>query len=80
MIDSVSNGRDNAESTKEWLDNNGYNYPVYIDEAGEAARETQVYYLPSMYVLDKDGRLLTAFSGALDEQSGSQLIEQLLAL
>ena len=80
MVDSASDGRDTVEGTKKWLDAGGYTYPVYIDETGEAAYAAQIYYLPTMIVLDKDGNMLTAFSGALDEKSGTDLIEQLLAL
>ncbi|MBQ9022053.1 MAG: TlpA family protein disulfide reductase [Eggerthellaceae bacterium] len=81
MVDaSVTDGRDTPEKIKKWMEDGGYSYPVYYDETGEAALETEVYYLPTMYVLDKEGRVLTAFSGALDEASGAQLIEQLLAL
>ncbi len=81
MVDSsVASGRDTPESIKEWMEQGSYSYPVYYDDTGEAARETEVYYLPTMYVLDSEGHLLTAFSGTLDVASGSQLIEQLLAL
>ena len=81
MVDSsVANGRDTPESIKEWMEQGSYSYPVYYDETGEAAFVTEVYYLPTMYVLDSEGHLLTAFSGTLDVASGSQLIEQLLAL
>ena len=81
MVDSsVANGRDTPESIKEWMEQGSYSYPIYYDETGEAAVETEVYYLPTMYVLDSEGHLLTAFSGTLDVASGSQLIEQLLAL
>lgn len=77
---SVDNGRDSPKSIQEWMDEGGYSYPVYYDEGSEATLETQVYYLPTMIVLDKDGTILTGFSGALDEESGTHLIEQLLAL
>ena len=81
MVDSsVANGRDTPESIKKWMEQGSYSYPIYYDETGEAAVETEVYYLPTMYVLDSEGHLLTAFSGTLDVASGSQLIEQLLAL
>lgn len=81
MVDSsVASGRDTPESIKEWMEQGSYSYPVYYDETGEAAFVTEVYYLPTMYVLDSEGHLLTAFSGTLDVASGSQLIEQLLAL
>lgn len=81
MVDSsVANGRDTPEGIKEWMEQGSYSYPVYYDETGEAAFVTEVYYLPTMYVLDSEGHLLTAFSGTLDVASGSQLIEQLLAL
>ena len=80
MVDAASNGRDTPEIMEQWMTNNNYSYPVYIDTTGEAALATNLYYLPTMFVLDKEGNVLTAFSGALDETSGAQLIEQLLAL
>ena len=81
MVDaSVVDGRDTPEGIKSWMEQSAYSYPVYYDETGEAAFVTEVYYLPTMYVLDSEGHVLTAFSGALDEASGAQLIEQLLAL
>lgn len=80
MIDSASDGRDNLDVVKSWLKDGNYSYPVYIDETGEAATAAQIYYLPTMFVLNKEGTVLTAFSGALDEDGGTQLLEQLLAL
>ncbi len=81
MVDSsVADGRDSPKSIQSWMEDGSYSYPVYYDETGEAAFVTEVYYLPTMYVLDSEGHLLTAFSGTLDVASGSQLIEQLLAL
>lgn len=80
MIDAASDGRDNMQKVIEWMDKGGYTYPVFVDETGDASDAAQIYYLPTMFVLDAEGNVLTAFSGALDEQSGSQLCEQLLAL
>ena len=80
MINATGDGRDTAETVEKWMESNGYTYPVYLDESNEASIATQVYYLPTMYVLDSEGNLLTAFSGTIGETSGKQLIEQLLAL
>ena len=80
MIDSASDGRDTPEVVRTWLDENGYTYPVYIDLSGEAASECQIYYLPTTIVLDASGTVLTGFSGAMDEETGTDLVEQLLAM
>ena len=78
MIDVASDGRDTPEVAREWADAGGYTYPIYADTTGDASLECQVHYLPTMYVLDAEGNILTGFSGALDEESGTNLIEQLL--
>ena len=80
MVDAASDGRDNADIVRNWMDEGGYTYPVYLDLTGDASIECQIHYLPTMIVLDKEGNVLTGFSGVLDEESGVQLIEQLLAL
>lgn len=80
MIDSAGDGRDSPDIALDWMNEGGYSYPVYIDQTGEASKECMAYYLPTMIVLDSDGNVLTGFSGMIDEESGTRLIEQLLAL
>ncbi|MBQ9069530.1 MAG: TlpA family protein disulfide reductase [Eggerthellaceae bacterium] len=79
MIDSASDGRDTPSIARDWLEEGDYTYPVYFDMTGEAVTTCQIRYLPTMFALDKEGNVLTAFTGALDEKGGTQLVEDMLA-
>lgn len=78
MIDVTDGDRDTPEVVEEWIVENGYTYPIYLDTTMEASNACQVYYLPTSFVLDSQGNILASFSGAISEEDGKNLFEQML--
>ncbi|MCP3688028.1 MAG: TlpA family protein disulfide reductase [Gammaproteobacteria bacterium] len=42
------------------------NFPVLLDESGKAVRDWRVYAFPSNFLIDKNGQIRYAYSGALE--------------
>lgn len=79
MISYVDNQRETAEGIEEWLAQNGYTYPVYLDMTGDAMIAGQVQYIPTTFLLDEQGNILYSSTGILDEASGTQLLNSALS-
>lgn len=79
MINVTDGDQDTPEIVEEWIAENGYTYPIYLDEGLEASNACMVYYLPTSFVLDSQGNILSSFSGTISEEDGINLFEQMLA-
>ena len=57
--------RENSSETevKEYIDYNKYTFPVYYDYSGKVLQGTGVQTVPTNIVLDKNGKILTVYSG-----------------
>ena len=79
MIDATDGQRETAEMAKEWIDQGGYTYPVYLDTNNMMASYTfQVANLPTTVVFDAQGNVFDYFVGAMTTEDMSQLFEDLL--
>jgi thioredoxin-related protein len=59
----------------------GYAFPVLLDSTGEAALTYQVRASPTVYLVDRRGKLVASAVGARpwDSQQGRKLVQELLA-
>lgn len=70
-------GREQSEEEiKEFLDENGYTYPVVMDHGGEIFTEYGVYSYPTTFMIDKDGNVFGYASGQLNEEIMRSIIRQ----
>lgn len=60
----------------EFLEKNGYTYPVLMDTTGEQFMNYGVYALPTTYMIDKDGNVFGYVSGQISEEMMRSIIKQ----
>ena len=64
------------EGIKEFLDENGYTYPVLMDTTGELFSAYGIYSYPTTFMIDRDGNVFSYASGQLNEDMMKNIIEQ----
>ena len=64
------------EGIKEFLDENGYTYPVLMDTTGELFSAYGIYSYPTTFMIDRDGNVFGYASGQLNEDMMKNIIEQ----
>lgn len=69
MIDQVDGQRETVEKGREYIDEQGFSFPVYFDTDGEAGGVYGVRALPTTYFIDKDGYVIAGAQGAIDEET-----------
>ncbi len=76
-VASPGQGREtNKEGITDFLEENGYTYPVLMDESGQVFTSYGVYSLPTTFMIDKDGNVFGYISGQLDEEIMRDIIKQ----
>lgn len=66
MIDLVDGQRETVAKGQEYIDDQGFTFPVFFDTDGEAAYVYQVSSIPTTYFIDKDGYLVSYHTGMMD--------------
>ncbi len=77
MVNMTDGSQETVESASEFIEEQGYAFPVFYDTDGIAAYVYQVYSLPTTYFVDAEGYLVTRFMGAMSAdilQRGIDLI------
>ncbi len=80
VILGVAGPSQGKEKTKQgvidFLEENGYTYPVLMDTTGEQFMNYGVYTLPTTYMIDKDGNVFGYVSGQISEEIMRSIIQQ----
>lgn len=69
-------GEESAEEIAAFLEENGYTYPVLMDEGGKLFMQYGIYSYPTTFMIDKDGNVLGYASGQLTEDIMRDIIRQ----
>lgn len=64
------------EGVKQFLDENGYTYPVVMDEGGDIFTQYRVFSYPTTFMINKDGNVFGYASGQLNEDLMRSIIKQ----
>lgn len=79
MVNLTDGGRDTVESVTEFVQENGYTFPLYFDTAYSAAQAYGVYAIPVTVLITEEGTLLDTRIGAVDEDTLMQDLEKLMS-
>lgn len=77
MVNMTDGQRETVETASKFIDQNGFEFPVFYDTTGEAAYVYQAYSLPTTYFIDAGGHVIAQAVGAIDAatlQEGIDLI------
>ncbi len=77
MVNMTDGGRETVQKASDFIDENGYDFPVLFDITGEAADAYGAYSLPTSFFIDENGHVVAQAVGAIDAdtlQMGIDLI------
>lgn len=69
MVNLTDGSRETKETAKEYIDEQGYTFPVYYDVNMEAAYAYYVNAVPATYFINAEGKIVAAGRGMLDGES-----------
>ncbi len=64
------------EGIKEFLDNNGYSFPVLFDESGALAQSYYITAFPTTFIINPDGDVLGYIPGSMTKEIMEDVIAQ----
>lgn len=77
MVDLVDGQRETLDMGKKYVSDNRYTFPVYYDVDQDAAYVYRINSIPVTYLIDKDGKIVQSFEGAIEEQMLKDAIAEL---
>lgn len=69
MVNLTDGGRETVESAQSFIEEQGYEFPVFFDTDIDAATKYNTYSIPATYFIDADGYLTAYAQGAIDAQT-----------
>lgn len=78
MVNLTDGYQETMETAQDFIDQKGYQFPVYFDTDGNAAGAYGVYSIPATYFIDADGNAVAQGRGALDGETLQKGIDMIL--
>jgi peroxiredoxin len=68
-VDLVDGQRETKETGAQYIEEQGFSFPVYFDVEQEAASAYGILSIPTTLFIDKDGYIVTGVQGAIDAKT-----------
>lgn len=78
MVDIVDGERETLETSQQFLRNQGFTFPVYIDQDLQAFKFFDVKAIPTIFIVDKDGIVKQVYVEQGSEEMLSKDLKQLI--
>lgn len=78
MVNLTDGYKGDTQSVKNFINNNGYQFPVYFDVNNSAANAYSIFSIPKTIFIDKDGNIAYTFLGILTEEKLEEYINKLI--
>lgn len=78
LMVNMTGGRETLETASEFIEEEGFTFPVLYDTDGDAAQTYGVYSLPTTLFIDAEGNAIAQATGAIDRdtlQKGIDMIQ-----
>lgn len=75
MVDLAFN--DDFDNMSQYIEENGYTFPIPLDETGDVATTYQAVAIPTTFVVDEKGIITHRIQGAMTEQQIRDIMEEL---
>lgn len=69
-------GEQDIEGIRQFLSENGYDYPVLMDETWQSFVDYQISSFPTTFMINKEGQIFGYVQGAIDARMMDQMVEQ----
>ena len=80
MLNMTDGYQETVDGVKEFMEDNGYTFPVYFDTNYSAAIPYGANSIPLTYFVTSDGVVIGGYMGAMPEETLYNYLEQLLEL
>ena len=77
MVDLTDGNRETVDGVKDFVQENGYTFPVYYDSDTSAAYAYNVSSIPMTLFIDENGYLVDYHIGAMDEETLRDYIDKI---
>jgi thiol-disulfide isomerase/thioredoxin len=78
MINMTDGSRETVAGAQKFLKENGYTFPAYFDEKQSAAGAYGISAIPDSVFIDKNGAIVSAFTGVIDANTMKNNLEAIL--
>ena len=78
MVNLTDGQRETVDYVKKFLEVNGYSFPAFYDTDMDAAITYSVYSIPLTLFIDAEGALVASHTGAMDESTLRNYVEELI--
>lgn len=78
MVNLTDGGRETVESATQFIEEQGFTFPVYFDTLSEGATAYSVRSIPVTYFIDTEGNVQAYSAGSMDEDTLRQGIGMIL--
>ncbi|AQS55724.1 TlpA family protein disulfide reductase [Novibacillus thermophilus] len=75
MVDLTFN--DDLDEMTQYIESNSFTFPVLLDETGDTASQYQVVAIPSTYIVDKNGIIVSKVQGAMSREQIQDTMKRL---
>jgi thiol-disulfide isomerase/thioredoxin len=65
---------DKVRNAREFVQEKGFEFPVLMDEKGEAVNLYRVYALPTSFIIDRDGKIVERIEGIIPLEKWEELL------
>lgn len=69
LMVNMTTGRETMKSAGDFIEEQGYTFPVFYDTQSEAASAYGAYSLPTTFFIDAEGYVIAQATGAIDEET-----------
>jgi len=69
MVNMTDGERETVDTCRQFIEESGYSFPVYLDTAGDAAKAYTITSIPMTLFIDKDGYVVRSYMGTIDAET-----------
>lgn len=69
MVNLTDGAQETVETATQYIEGEGYSFPLLFDTTGDAAMKYRVYSIPTTYFIDSDGNLAANATGMLTAET-----------
>lgn len=77
MVNATDGVKETKEKATKYVNEQGFNFPIFFDTKGEAVNNYHVTGFPTTYFIDADGNLVTYASGMIDYETLKRVIDMI---
>ena len=78
MVDLGDGSSSSDSNTIQFVDENGYSFPLFFDSYGEGAQGYDITAIPFTVAINAHGQIVTTHLGSMSEQELAEIMKQLL--